>query len=151
MESEEKKEQGRYGGNIISSLQYEPPMSDDFRRIYENFAKRTLWIDGNLVPGAFQMNISWYKTTPEISTIFKEHSHPSAEIIGFLGANPDDPYALPADIEIIIDGESHHIRSSSVIFVPPNVPHELRIHEIREPVFHFSVVTDSVYDGSSYS
>ena len=145
-----KESRGKYDGLIVNELKYNPPMSEEFRAVYENFAKRILWIDDKLVPGSFQMNTSWYKTTPERDPIFEEHAHPSAEIIGFFGTDPENPYELPADIQLDIDGEPHYIRSSTLIFVPPNVPHNLRIHEIRKPIFHFSVVTEGSYNGSAY-
>lgn len=140
----------KYRGNIVDELSYEPPMTDEFRAVYENFARRVLWIDGRLVPGAFQINASWYKSTPQQDPIFPEHSHPSAEIIAFFGADPEKPYELPADIDIVIGGEKHHVNGSSFIFIPPDVPHCLCIHEIRSPVFHFSVVTDATYNDSAY-
>ena len=49
----------KYRNLIMSELRYEPDMTPDFREIYRRFAERVLWIDGNLVPGAFQMNVSW--------------------------------------------------------------------------------------------
>ena len=55
---EEKNTAAKYEHLILSDLQYEPPMSPDFGEIYRRFAKRVLWIDGDLVPGAFQMNVS---------------------------------------------------------------------------------------------
>lgn len=143
-------ENKKYSDLIVSSLRYEPPMSPEFREIYNNFAKRILWIDDKLVPGAFQMNTSWYCSVPEVDPIFEAHAHNSAEIIGFFGTDPQQPYELNAEIEIIIDGEPHSITSSSLIFIPPNLPHALRILRVDKPVFHFSVVTEGNYNGSAY-
>lgn len=142
---------GKYDYLIVRSLKYEPPMSLDFKEIYQKFANRVLWIDDNIVPGAFQMNISWYNKAPELDPIFAEHSHNSAEIIGFFGSDPEDPYNLHGHIEIIIDGEPNTIDSSSLIFIPPNLPHELRILRVDQPIFHFSVVTEGIYNGSAYN
>lgn len=141
---------GKYDYLIVSELKYEPPMAMDFKEIYQKFAKRVLWIDDAVVPGAFQMNISWYNKVPELDPIFAEHAHNSAEIIGFFGSDPDDPYNLHGHIEIIIDGEAHEITSSSLIFMPPNLPHELRILRVDRPIFHFSVVTEGTYNGAAY-
>lgn len=141
---------GKYDHLIVSELKYEPPMSADFREIYQKFASRVLWIDENVVPGAFQMNISWYKDVPEQDPIFAEHAHDAAEIIGFFGSDPEDPYALHGHIEMIIDGEPHTIESSSLIFVPPNLPHAMRILRVDRPIFHFSAVTEGKYNGAAY-
>lgn len=140
----------KYGDLILSDLKYEPPMSMDFRELYRRFADRVLWIDGNLVPGAFQMNVSWYKAVPEIDPIFAEHRHASAEIIGFFGSDPEDPYNLHGKIQVDIDGEAHTITRSSLIFFPPNLPHAIHIYEVDQPIFHFSVVTESAYNGAAY-
>ena len=83
--------ESRYGHLILSDLKYEPPMALDLQEIYRKFAQRVMWIDGELVPGAFQMNISWYKSTPERDPIFPEHAHPAAELIGFSGRIPRIP------------------------------------------------------------
>ena len=93
-----------YENLILSELRYEPDMAPDFREIYRQFAQRVLWIDGNLVPGAFQMNVSWYKEVPALDPIFAEHSHASAEIIGFFGSDPEDPQELHGEIRVILNG-----------------------------------------------
>ena len=120
------------------------------KEIYNNFAKRILWIDDNVVPGAFQMNTSWYKSVPEVDPVFEEHAHEASEIIGFFGTDSENPYELNAEIEIIFDGEAHTINSSSLIFVPSNLPHALRILKVDKPIFHFSIVSEGTYNGSAY-
>ena len=99
------EQNSKYADLIMSELQYEPDMAPDFREIYRRFAERVLWIDGNLVPGAFQMNVSWYKEVPALDPIFAEHRHDSAEIIGFFGSDPDDPHTLNGEVHVILDGE----------------------------------------------
>ena len=141
----------KYAELIMSELQYEPDMAPDFREIYRRFAERVLWIDGNLVPGAFQMNVSWYKEVPALDPIFAEHSHASAEIIGFFGSDPEDPHELHGEIRVVIDGEEHVLTRSSLIFFPPNLPHAIRILRVDKPIFHFSVVTESEYNGGAYA
>ncbi|MBO5496318.1 MAG: hypothetical protein J5967_02860 [Oscillospiraceae bacterium] len=141
----------KYDDLILSELKYEPDMAPDFREIYRQFAERVLWIDGNLVPGAFQMNVSWYKQVPALDPIFAEHSHASAEIIGFFGSDPEDPHELHGEIRVVIDGEEHVLTRSSLIFFPPNLPHAIRILRVDRPIFHFSVVTESEYNGGAYA
>lgn len=146
----EHRRDTRYGHLIVSELKREPDMSPDFREIYQRFAKRILWIDDEVVPGAFQMNTSWYKKVPEIDPIFAEHSHESAEIIGFFGTDPDDPYRLNGEIQVDLNKEPHRITRSSMIFIPPNLPHAIHIYQVDAPIFHFSVVTEGLYNGSAY-
>ena len=95
---------GEYGKYIVQELNNPNTGTPEFQRVYNNFAKRILWIDGNVVPGAFQMNTAWYCKVPERDPVFPEHVHPEDELIGFFGGDPDDPYNLQAEIEIAIDG-----------------------------------------------
>ena len=144
------KQNSKYDKLIMSALMHEPDMAPDFREIYRQFAERVLWIDGNLVPGAFQMNVSWYKNVPALDPIFAEHSHESAEIIGFFGSDPDDAHDLHGEVRVILDGEEHVLTRSSLVFLPPKLPHAIRILRVDMPIFHFSVVTESEYNGSAY-
>ena len=140
----------KYQHLIISDLKYEPEMSPAFRAMYQLFASCILWIDDQIVPGAFQTNTSWYKKVPEIDPVFAEHSHASSEIIGFFGSDPDDPYNLHGEIQIDLGGEAYTITRSSLIFLPPDLPHAIHIRKVEMPIFHFSVVTEGQYNGSAY-
>ncbi len=122
--------------------------SPEFKKMYEKFAKRILWMDSNVVEGAFQMNTAWYFDVPEIDPVFEEHVHDYDEIIGFYGSNPDDPYDLGAEMEVTIDGEVHKLTKTTMIFCPAGVKHmPLSIKKIDRPVFHFSVVINPEYSG----
>jgi hypothetical protein len=136
---------------VVQTLQDPAMPSKEFKEMYERFAKRILWIDDDVVPGAFQMNTSWYKNVPEINPVFPEHAHDSDEIIGFFGSDPEDPYDLNAELEVWIDGERHIIDKSTLIFVPAGLKHmPLKINYIETPVFHFSVVTGKKYGNEAY-
>jgi hypothetical protein len=136
---------------VVTELKDPPMPSEDFERIYRRFAKRILWMDDQVVPGAFQMNTAWYFAVPEKSPIFEEHSHDSDEIIGFIGSDPDDPYNLNAELEVWIDGERHVLTTSTMIFIPANLKHmPLKINRVDKPIFHFSVVTTGTYDKGAY-
>ena len=141
-------ESGKYAANIVQTAT-DPQMDPEFKRIYNNFAKRIIWIDDEVVPGSMQMNTSWYHSVPERDPIFEEHVHDDQdELIGFFGTDPENPYELGAKIEFTIDGEAHLLTRSSIIFVPAGVPHNpMRILEVERPVFHFSVVRGGIYDG----
>ena len=143
--------EGEYGKYIVQELNAPSTGTPELQEIYNRFAKRILWIDGNTVPGAFQMNTSWYKKVPELNPIFEEHSHDSDELIGFFGSNPDDPYDLGAELEVTINGETHVLTKTSLIFVPANMPHmPLKFNRVDRPIFHFSVVMSKTYGGEAY-
>ena len=138
---------GEYGKYFIQELQAPANLMDaGFKKIYERFANRILWIDGNVCPGAFQMNTAWYHSVPERDPVFNVHKHGYRELIGFYGSNPDDPYELNGIVEFSIDGEAHRLTRSSLIFIPENVEHNpMRILEVNRPIFHFSVVMNPEY------
>ncbi len=144
-------EPGKYGKYVVQTLQ--APVTGDaaFQEMYRKFASRILWMDGNVVPGAFQMNTAWYYAVPERDPVFPEHSHPEDELIGFFGSDPDDPYDLHAEIEVAIDGERRLLTRSTMMFVPGGISHmPMRILRVDRPVFHFSIVNGTEYNGGAY-
>lgn len=144
-------ESGAYAANIVQDAMGAPNVEADFKAIYDSFAHRVAWIDGNVVPGAFQMNTAWYSAVPARDPIFFEHVHDDAdELIGFFGSDPDHPEDLGGEIEIAIGGEAHLLTKSSIIFVPAGLVHNpMRILRVDRPIFHFSVVTSHIYDGEA--
>ena len=119
---------------------------------YEQFGKRIHWVDGNNMPGAFQMNTSWwYRSNAEImekSGLKSKmtHSHPYPEILGFYGSDPENPFDLGGEVELYIDGEAHIITKSTMVFIPPNLVHcPITVLKVDRPIFHFSVVMNEVY------
>ena len=144
---------GEYAQYFIQELQEPAELAapSEFRSLYQKFAKRILWIDGNVCPGAFQMNTAWYFDVPERDPIFMEHVHEDTkELIGFIGTDMDDPYDLGGAIEFSMDGEAHLLTKSTLIFVPAGIKHNpMRILEVRRPIFHFSVVMKEAYDGEA--
>lgn len=139
--------EGNYGKYIVQELKT-PVFSQGFNEFYATYAKRLLWMDSHNVPGAFQMNISWYMKASECRPLLKhdEHVHEFDEMIGFLGSDPDDPYDLGAEIEIGIGGELHRLTRSSVIFMPGGLRHlPLSIIELHRPVLHFSISMNPAY------
>lgn len=140
---------GEYGKYFVQSLQYPDGMATpEFQQLYQKFAKRILWMDGDVCPGAFQMNTAWYCAVPERDPIFNEHTHPYSELIGFFGSDPEDPYDLHAEIVFALNGEEHRLTRSTMIFVPSNVPHNpMHILRVDKPIFHFSIVENTSYNG----
>ena len=137
---------GKYAQYFMQTL-HNPPMDEEFKKIYEKFAHRILWIDGSLVPGAFQMNTAWYCKVPERDPIFTEHVHAdTSELIGFFSSDESNPYDLGGKIEFSIEGEPHLLTRSTMIYVPAGLKHNpMRILDI----FHFSVVMQDHYDGEA--
>ncbi len=140
---------GEFGKYIVQELRA-PAFSQEFSEFYKTYAKRLLWMDKNVVPGAFQMNISWYMSASEMRPLLKheEHYHDNDELIGFLGSDPNDPYDLGGEIEVGVGGELHRLTKSSIIFFPAGLKHlPLSIIELHRPILHFSITMSGTYSG----
>lgn len=115
---------------------------DDF---YSTYAKRILWMDDQVVEGAFQMNCSWFLNASE-TTENCPHTHETDEIIGFFGSDPNNPYDLGGEVEIWLEDEKHLLSRSALIFVPAGMPHcPLILRRVDRPIFHFTVVMSGKY------
>jgi len=121
-----------------------PNFPAEFVAAYKKFAKRILWMDKNVVPGAFQMNCSWYlKPTTHAA---QSHKHDVDEIIGFFGSDSENPYDLGGEVEMWLEDEPFVLTRSALIFAPAGMNHcPLIIRRVDRPIFHFSVVKGGEY------
>jgi hypothetical protein len=134
----------KYSKYIITDL-IEPADKKKIHNDYIKYARRILWMDKDVVPGAFNMNTAWYmKAGPTLED--KPHTHDSDEIIGFIGNDADHPGDLGGEIEIWLEDEKHIITKSAMVFVPAGMKHcPLIINRVDRPIFHFTVVTSKRY------
>ena len=143
---------GVYGKYIIQDLKEPGHVNDAGRENYKKFARRILYMDTNVVPGAFQMNTSWYIDRSPDEQMHGEHTHDFPELLGFYGSDPENPDNLGAEIEMYIEGEQHILTKSSMIYIPAGLKHlPMAILKLDRPVFHFSICTDPVYIDKSTS
>ena len=128
-----------------------PGMDPEFKKIYDKFAHRILWMDGSVVPGAFQMNSAWYCAVPERDPIFTEHVHDDTnELVCFFSSDEKDPYDLGGKIEFWIEGEAHLLTKTTMIYCPAGIRHNpMRILEVTRPIFHCSIIMKDTYDGEN--
>ena len=135
--------ESKYGKYIVTELKT-PDFPAEFVARYKEFAKRILWMDSNVVEGAFQMNCSWYLHPYQHAT--EAHTHDSDEIIGFFSSDPDNPYELDGEVEFWIEDEKFLITKTAMIFIPAGMKHcPLILRRVDKPIFHFSTVTDTTY------
>ena len=136
--------QSQYGKYIVTELEI-PPEKQAIAEDYSKFATRILWLDENVVPGAFHMNTAWYlKSTTTLEAA--SHTHDTDEIIGFFGNNSADPYDLGGEIEIWLEDEQHIITRTAMIFVPAGMKHcPLILRRVDRPIFHFTTVPGGRY------
>lgn len=147
--------EGKYGHLFVQDLSGAPAdrVSEEAMAAYRMFGERQLWIDGNCVPGSFQMNTCfWMKPNAELlrskpGNPVGTHSHPYPEILGFVGTDPENPLELGGTVEFWIGGECHHLTKSTMVYIPPNLPHcpLMTLEQGDKPIFHFSVVMNETY------
>ena len=134
----------KYSQYVVTELK----MPEDKKKIasaYNKYATRILWMDKDVVPGAFNMNTAWY--LKEAATLEdKPHTHDNDEIIGFFGNDAKNPYDLGGEIEIWLEDEKQIITKSAMIFVPAGMTHcPLILRRVDRPIFHFTVVPSGLY------
>ena len=137
-------EGSKYGKYIVTDLVV-PEEKRKIETAYSRYARRILWMDENVVEGAFHMNTAWYLRAAE-TLEDRPHVHDADEIIGFFGNDPDHPHDLGAEIEIWLEDEKHVITRSALLFVPAGMKHcPLILRRVDRPVFHFTTVPGGRY------
>jgi quercetin dioxygenase-like cupin family protein len=141
---EEQTAASEYSRYVVTELK-EPEERKKIAPVYNKYAKRILWMDDDVVPGAFNLNASWYlKAGTTIDD--KPHTHDHDEIIGFFSNDAEKPHDLGGEIEIWLEGEKQIIRKSCMIFVPAGMMHcPLILRRVDRPIFHFTVVVAGRY------
>jgi hypothetical protein len=136
--------ESKYGKHIVTELKV-PEDKKKIAEFYATYARRILWMDENVVEGAFHMNTAWF-INASTTTENEPHVHNSDEIIGFFGNNADDPYDLGGEVEIWLEDEKHILTKSSLLFIPAGMKHcPLILRRVDRPIFHFTVVTGGQY------
>ncbi len=60
-----------------------------------------------------------------------------AEVIIFLGSNPDDPYDLGGEIEFWLEDERYDLTRSCFIWVPRGMKHcPMAVKRVDRPIIH---------------
>ena len=129
----------------ISEQSYSPVWTD-------KEACRLLYLDSEVIPGAFQMSCSWFwpgdwpPLKPGDDTRMKPHTHEFDEILGFVGTNLNDINDLCGEVELWIDGKRNVCDKSFMAFIPTGVIHcPLNILKATRPIFHFGACKTNMY------
>lgn len=118
----------------------------DFRQdIDASFAIPLIYLDSNILTGAFYVECAWFLNGKEKSDV-ESHTHPFDEVIAFFGSNPDDPEDLGGEVEIWLEDEQYILNKSCLIFVPKGMKHcPLFIRRVDRPIFHFTAGPSGSY------
>ena len=123
----------KYAKYVVTELK-EPEEKKKIAPAYNKYARRILWMDKDVVPGAFHMNTAWYLKAAQ-TLEDKPHTHDNDEIIGFFGNDAQNPYDLGGEVEIWLEGEKQIITKSAMIFVPAGMNHCPLILKARGPAY----------------
>jgi hypothetical protein len=105
---------------------------------------RLLWLDGEMLKGAFYMDFVWYLAVSESGP--GPHTHDFDEVLGFLGSNPQKPRELGGEMELWIENEKYLLTNTCLVFVPRGVKHcPLIARKVTAPFIHFTAGNGSTY------
>ena len=143
----------KYGHLIVTELKRnieEAPWSPQDYAVTSGQGGRFLFLDKEVVPGAFYLETVWIMPRPRSATKsdagVKPHVHDYDEVAAFFGTDPKDFHELGAEIEVTLGGEKHTITKSCIIFIPKGLEHgPLSFIEVRKPVFHFTSGPGKMY------
>jgi hypothetical protein len=134
----------KYGKYVVTELKM-PEEKQKIAADYAKYATRILWLDENVVEGAFHMNTAWYlKAAATLEDV--PHVHDTDEIIGFFGNDHENPHDLGGEVEIWLEDEKQVITKSAMVFVPAGMKHcPLILKRVDRPIFHFTTVSGKQY------
>ncbi len=148
----------RYGKYIISELQHpkeEAPWNPPITDARKGRGGRTLYLDNDVIPGAFYMECVWVLPCPPLDMEGIEaakkrgpgsHEHDYDEVIAFFGTDINNPYDLGAEVELWLGNEQHIITKTSLVFIPAGLMHApLIFRRVDRPVFHYTTGTGKSY------
>ena len=136
--------ESKYGKYVVTELKM-PEEKQKIAADYAKYATRILWLDENVVEGAFHMNTAWYlKAAATLEDV--PHVHDTDEIIGFFGNDHENPHDLGGEVEIWLEDEKQVITKSAMVFVPAGMKHcPLVLKRVDRPIFHFTTVPGKQY------
>lgn len=136
--------ESKYGKYVVTDLKV-PEEKKKIAAAYSKYARRILWMDEDVVEGAFHMNTAWYLNAAA-TLEDTPHVHDTDEIIGFFGNDASKPYDLGGEIEIWLEDEKQVITKSAMLFVPAKMKHcPLILKRVDRPIFHFTIVPGGRY------
>ena len=95
----------------------------------------------NSIEGAPYIQFAWLYSGSEAKPTHPEHAHDWGEVFGYIGfAGKNDPYGPMGEVEFWINGEKHVLTKSSLVWIPPNLPHcPVRFARIDKPILWFTL------------
>jgi len=153
--------EGKYGPYIVTELytKFDLPPEREWEKAIMgrgmlNGQRRRMehlvWMDTNVIPGAFYAEAVWFWPQPQPEIIDPEaaknhpgippHSHPFPELLSYYGTDMEHPEELYAQVEFWLEDEKYLFDKSFVCYIPAGVTHcPLKMHDMTKPIFHFTM------------
>jgi hypothetical protein len=97
-------------------------------------------VDQNRLKDFFAVDCTWFWSSDRNQIVDGTRISRAAQVIGLVGAFPDDPSSLGGKATIWIDGKKNVLNKSSLIFVPAGVPFgPVLINHMEHPIFYTSI------------
>ncbi len=161
MAENKKMPEGKYGKYIVTEFydKFELPperawekaimgrgMLNGQRRRMEHM----VWMDTNVIPGAFYAEAVWFWPLPRPQVVRPEegqnsagippHVHPFPELLSYYGTDMEHPNELYCEVEFWLEDEKYVFDKSFVVYIPEGVKHcPLKMSNMKKPIFHFTM------------
>ena len=114
-----------------------------------------VWMDSNVIPGAFYAEAVWFWPQARPEVIDPEeakkrpgippHSHPFPELLSYYGTDMAHPEELYCEVEFWMEDEKYVFEKSFVVYIPEGVVHcPIKMHNMKKPIFHFGYDENSI-------
>lgn len=139
----------KYGKHIIDRPKAgmgPPGLTDEEKKAREEYYTVPIYVDNEVVPGAFYFMAAWWKKITGKGSPAEEHDHEFDEYLIFLGTNPEDPNDLGGEVELWLGGEKHILTKSCAIFVPAGLKHApIYFKRIDRPIWYLATGDIKMY------
>jgi hypothetical protein len=142
----------KYGKYIVTEIKrniVEAPWNPPQPTAGKNTGGRFLFLDSEVVEGAFYMECTWVLPRPKEDLSrggASAHIHDYDEVIAFFGTNPEDFHDLGAEFELWLGDEKHVMTKSFIAFIPSGLSHgPSRFLRVDRPVFHVTTGPGKMY------
>jgi hypothetical protein len=88
----------------------------------------------------FSVDGTWFWDSEPDQIVAGTSVSPLNQVIGLVGANPDDPPGMAGEVTVWVDGKKNVLKRSSLIFVPAGVPFgPIQINKMDHPIFYTAI------------
>ena len=102
-----------------------------------------LKVDQNRLQDFFSVDCTWFWRSDLKQIVDGARVSDQNQVIGLIGADPENPFSLAGEITVWIDGKKNNLTKSSLIFVPAGVPFgPLQIDHMEHPICYAATGMD---------